>query len=269
MKINKFIVFGSLIVGIMCILAVFAPAISKYDPAGVNLEEALIPPSSMHIMGTDSLGRDLFTRMIYGGRVSLSVGFVAVGIAVVIGLLLGSLAGYYGGWIDNVICRFIDIMLCFPTFFLMLSVIAMVGPNIFNVMAVIGFTSWTGVARLIRAEILSLKEREFVEAARATGASDFRIIIRHLIPNGTGPVLVSVVLGIAGAILVEAALSFLGLGVQPPTPSWGNILTEAKATLGIAWWITVFPGFAILTTVLGYNLLGEGLREHFNPHRKA
>ena len=269
MKTNKFIVFGSLIVGTMCILAVFAPAISKFDPAAVNLEGALMPPSPAHIMGTDSLGRDLFTRTIYGGRVSLLVGFVAVGIAVIIGLFLGSLAGYYGGWIDNVICRFIDIMLCFPTFFLMLSVIAMVGPNIFNVMVVIGLTSWTGVARLIRAEILSLKEREFVEAARATGASDFRIIVRHLIPNGIGPVLVSVVLGIAGAILVEAALSFLGLGVQPPTPSWGNILTEAKSTLGIAWWITVFPGLAILITVLGYNLLGEGLREHFNPHRKT
>src|SRR3990167_8305012 len=261
MKINKFIVFGSLIVGTMCVSAIFAPAISKYDPAGVNLENALMPPSPAHIMGTDSLGRDLFTRMIYGGRVSLSVGFVAVGIAVVIGLVLGSLAGYYGGWIDSVICRFIDIMLCFPAFFLMLSVIAMVGPNIFNVMVVIGLTSWTGVARLIRAEILSLKEREFVEAARATGASDFRIIVRHLIPNGIGPVLVSVVLGIAGAILVEAALSFLGLGVQPPTASWGNILTEAKSTLGIAWGITVFPGLAILGTVLGYNLLGEGVRE--------
>ncbi|MDD4879534.1 MAG: ABC transporter permease, partial [Candidatus Omnitrophica bacterium] len=151
----------------------------------------------------------------------------------------------------------------------MLSVIAILGPNIFNIMVIIGVTNWMGVARLIRAEILSLREREFIEAARATGASDLRIIVRHLIPNALGPVLVSATLGVAGAILLESSLSFLGLGVQPPTPSWGNILTEAKATLGIAWWITVFPGFAILITVLGYNLLGEGLREHFNPHRKV
>jgi|SRR3989338_1188258 len=269
MKNNKFIIFGLLIVGLMTILAIFAPFVSRYDPNAVNVEGVLLPPSLKNLMGTDSLGRDLFTRMIYGGRVSLSVGFVAVGIAVTIGLIFGSLAGYYGGWVDSVISRFIDIMLCFPTFFLMLSVIAILGPNIFNVMVIIGLTSWMGVARLIRAEILSLKEREFVEAARATGASDLRIIVRHLIPNGIGPVLVSVVLGIAGAILVEAALSFLGLGVQPPTPSWGNILTEAKSTLGIAWWITVFPGLAILITVLGYNLLGEGLREHFSPHRRG
>ena len=265
---NKFVIFGLLIVGAMSILAVFAPFISRYDPNDINIENALMPPSAGHLMGTDSLGRDLFTRLIYGGRISLLVGFVAVGIAVTIGLILGSLAGYYGGWVDGIISRFIDIMLCFPSFFLMLSVIAMLGPSIFIVMIVIGLTSWMGVARLIRAEILSLKEREFVEAARATGASDFRIITHHLIPNGIGPVLVSVVLGIAGAILVEAALSFLGLGVQPPVASWGNILTEAKSTLGIAWWITVFPGLAILITVLGYNLLGEGLREHFNPHRK-
>ncbi|MFA5085848.1 MAG: ABC transporter permease, partial [Candidatus Omnitrophota bacterium] len=204
-----------------------------------------------------------------GGRISLSVGFVAVGIAVIIGLILGSLAGYYGGWIDSVVSRFIDVMLCFPTLFLILTVIAIMGPSIFSIMVVIGLTGWMGAARLIRAEILSLKEREFVEAARATGASDFRIIVRHLIPNGMGPVLVNVVLGVAGAILIESGLSFLGLGVQPPTPSWGNILTEAKSTLGIAWWITVFPGFAILVTVLGYNLLGEGLREHFNPHKKG
>lgn len=265
---NRLALFGAIIVGIMATLAIFAPFIATYDPNEINLEDALIGPSREHLLGTDSLGRDLFSRMVYGARISLSVGFVAVGIAVLIGVMLGSIAGYYGGRTDNVISRFIDIMLCFPTFFLILSVIAVLGPNILNIMIVIGVTSWMGVARLIRAEFLSLKEREFIEAARAIGAGDLRIITRHLIPNGIGPVLVSATLGIAGAILLESGLSFLGLGVQPPTPSWGNILTEAKSTLGIAWWITLFPGLAILITVLGYNLLGEGLREFFNPHRR-
>lgn len=269
MKINKLTIAGIIIVCSVGLLAIFAPHVSRYDPSAINLEKTLLAPSREHPMGTDSLGRDLFSRMAYGGRISLSVGFVAVGIAVLIGVIIGSIAGYYPGWIDSAISRFIDIMLCFPTFFLMLSVIAILGPNILNIMVIIGVTNWMGVARLIRAEILSLREREFIEAARATGASDLRIIVRHLIPNALGPVLVSATLGVAGAILLESSLSFLGLGVQPPTASWGNILTEAKSTIGIAWWITVFPGFAILITVLGYNLLGEGLREHFNPHRKG
>ncbi|MFA5094813.1 MAG: ABC transporter permease [Candidatus Omnitrophota bacterium] len=267
-KFNKLAVFGFVVVAVMASAAVFAPFITGCDPGAIDLGNSLMPPSIQHIMGTDSLGRDLFSRMVYGARISLSVGFVAVGISVVAGIILGSLAGYYGGWVDSVISRFIDIMLCFPTFFLILATIAVLGPGIWNIMVIIGLTGWMGAARLIRAEILSLKEREFVEAARAVGASDLRIIACHLIPNGIGPVLVSATLGVAGAILTESALSFLGLGVQPPVPSWGNILTEAKSTLGIAWWITVFPGLAILITVLGYNLLGEGLREHFNPHRR-
>ncbi len=267
-NLNRLTVFGVIVVAIMAAAALFAPLIARHDPGEIDLRNALMPPSAEHIMGTDSLGRDLFSRMAFGARISLSVGFVAVGISVIAGVMLGSVAGYYGGWVDSVISRFIDIMLCFPTFFLILATIAVLGPGIWNIMVIIGLTSWMGVARLIRAEILSLKEREFVEAARAVGASDFRIMTRHLIPNGLGPVLVSATLGIAGAILTESGLSFLGLGVQPPTPSWGNILTEAKSTLGIAWWITVFPGLAILITVLGYNLLGEGLREHFNPHRR-
>lgn len=266
--INKLALFGVLIVGIMAILAIFAPLVATHDPNEINLGNALTGPSNEHLLGTDSLGRDLFSRMVYGARISLSVGFVAMGIAVLIGVMLGSIAGYYGGRVDSIISRFIDMMLCFPTIFLILSVIAIVGPSIVNIMFVIGVTGWMGVARLIRAEILSLREREFIEAARAIGASDLRIIVRHLIPNGIAPVLVNAVLGIAGAILIESGLSFLGLGVQPPTPSWGNILTEAKATLGIAWWITLFPGLAILITVLGYNLLGEGLREFFNPYQR-
>lgn len=258
---NYLILFGGCIVLFLIVIAIFAPLIAPYDPAEINIEGALQPPSFQHILGTDSLGRDLFSRIIYGSRISLSVGFIAVGIATLVGVILGSIAGYYGGLIDAFIMRFVDIMLCFPTFFLILACVSLLEPNIFNIMAIIGLTGWMNVTRLIRAEFLSLKEREWVLALRTVGASDLRIILRHLIPNAIGPVIVSATLGIAGAILTESALSFLGIGVQPPTPSWGNILTEARATLDIAWWLMLFPGLVILITVLGYNLLGEGLRE--------
>lgn len=266
---NRLALFGFCIVTFFAILAIFAPFIASHDPNQIDIKNILIGPSFKHFLGTDQLGRDLFSRMVYGSRISLSIGFIAVGIAAFIGIILGSIGGYYGGKLDTVIMRFVDIMLCFPTFFLILAVIALLEPSIFNIMAVIGLTSWMGVARLIRAEILSLKEREFIQAARACGASDARIITRHLIPNAIAPVLVSATLGVAAAILVESALSFLGIGVQPPTPSWGNILIDGKATLGVAWWLTLFPGLAILITVLGYNLLGEGLRDALGPKRGA
>ena len=258
---NKLTFFGMGIVGFFIIIAVFAPIIAPYNPGQIDIENILTAPSNSHIFGTDSLGRDLFSRMIYGTRISLLVGFIAVGIAALLGIALGSIAGYYGKWVDTIIMRFIDIMLCFPTFFLILAVIALLEPSIINIMIIIGATSWMGMARLIRAEILSLKERDFIYAERAIGASDLRIIIRHLIPNAMAPVLVSITLGIAGAILVESSLSFLGIGVQPPTPSWGNILSEGKAVMGAGWWMMLFPGLAIFITVLGYNLLGEGIRE--------
>lgn len=258
---NKLMFLGIAIVIFFAIIALFAPFIATHDPGQIDIDDILSPPSKEHFLGTDSLGRDLFSRMVYGTRVSLLVGLIAVGIAAIIGVALGSLAGYYGKWVDTVIMRFVDIMLCFPTFFLILAVIALLEPSIINIMVIIGVTSWMGVARLIRAEILSLKERDFIYAERAIGADDARIIIRHLVPNAMAPVLVSITLGIAGAILVESSLSFLGIGVQPPTPSWGNILTEGKSVMGAAWWMVVFPGMAIFITVLGYNLLGEGLRE--------
>lgn len=246
---------------IILLFALFAPFITRYDPSAIDTNSILASPSQAHIFGTDTLGRDIFSRIVYGSRISLSIGIIAVGIAVLIGLSFGSVAGYYGGRIDSVIMRFVDIMLCFPTFFLILAVIAILEPSIFNIMVVIGATSWMGVARLVRAEILTLKERDFVAAARVMGAGDVWIIIRHLIPNAIGPVLVSATLGIGGAILTESALSFLGIGVQPPTPSWGNILMDGKSTLGVAWWLTVFPGLFILFTVLAYNLLSEALRD--------
>ncbi|MFH1479578.1 MAG: ABC transporter permease [Candidatus Omnitrophota bacterium] len=260
---NKLIFFGIVIVGFFVMVAIFAPFLTPCDPGEIDIDNILVGPSRAHIFGTDSLGRDLFARMLYGSRISLLVGLIAVGIASFIGIILGSLAGYYGGWVDRSIMRLVDIMLCFPTFFLILSVIALMEPSIINIMVVIGVTSWMGVSRLIRAEILSLKERNFIYAEKAIGASDFRIITRHLIPNAIAPVLVSITLGVAAAILVESSLSFLGIGVQPPTPSWGNILSEGKSVMGAAWWMMLFPGMAIFITVLGYNLLGEGLRERF------
>ncbi len=259
---NKWAVLGLGIILFMSFLALFAPYIAKYEPTSINIEEALLSPSPKHLLGTDSLGRDLFSRIVYGARISLSVGFLAVGIAVIIGLILGSIAGFFGGWVDELIMRFVDIMLCFPSFFLILSLVAIVSkPSIYLIMIIIGLTSWMGPARLIRAEILSLKEENFILALKILRIPTIRIICRHLIPNAISPVLVNATLGVAAAILVESSLSFLGLGVQPPTPSWGNILMEAKSTLGVAWWITLFPGLCILLTVLGFNLLGEAIRE--------
>lgn len=265
---NNKVIFGSGMIASLIIIAVFAPYLALHDTGSIDLSLRLSPPTANHPFGTDQLGRDVFSRMAFGTRISLMIGVTAVGIAVLLGLLLGSVAGYYGGTVDAAIMRFIDIMLCFPSFFLILAVVAILEPNIINVMIIIGLTSWMGVARLVRAEILTLKERDFVLAAKAMGARPARIIIRHLIPNALGPVLVAATLGVGAAILIESALSFLGLGVQPPTPSWGNILLEGKETLGVAWWLLLFPGLAIFITVLSYNILGEGLQETLDPKKR-
>jgi len=268
LKRNRMAMIGlGLVLGLFMV-SIFAPWLAPYDPNSINLKEVLMPPSPAHYLGTDTLGRDVLSRIIYGSRVSLKVGFVAVGLATLIGLFVGALAGYYGGWVDQGLMRLVDLMLCFPAFFLILAVIAVLEPSIWNIMVVIGLTGWMGVARLVRAEFLSLREREFVTAARALGASDTRLIMRHMLPNALAPVMVSATLGVAGAILTESALSFLGLGVQPPTPSWGNILTAGKDNIEIAWWLSVFPGLAILITVMSYNLLGEGIREAIDPRLK-
>ena len=263
---NRLAVAGGMLICLLFFVAIFAPLIAPYQPTEINLGKILHPPGTEHLLGTDDLGRDVLSRMIYGTRISLSVGFVAVGIAIAIGIIIGSLAGYFGGWVDSVLMRFVDIMLTFPTFFLILAVIAIVDkPSIYTIMIVIGVTSWMDVSRLVRAEFLTLKERDFVLAAKASGVPSTGIIFRHILPNAISPVFVAATFGVAGAILVESALSFLGLGVQPPNPSWGNILTLGKDNIQIAWWLSVYPGLAILVTVLSYNLLGEGMRDALDP----
>jgi len=265
---NRIAAVGFAVIVALFVISLCASFITPYDPDALDAWHVLLPPSGAHWFGTDELGRDVFTRVIFGARVSLKVGFVAVGIAVVIGTVIGLVAGFYGGLIDSLLMRLVDIMLCFPTFFLILAVIAMLEPSIWYIMVIIGLTGWMGVARLVRAEVLSLKSRDFVLAARVLGASDKRIIFRHILPNALSPVLVSATLGVAGAILTESALSFLGIGVQPPTPSWGNILTSGKDYIEFAWWLSLFPGVAILVTVLSYNLVGEGIRDALDPRRQ-
>jgi peptide/nickel transport system permease protein len=260
------------------------------DPATVRLPDKLLPPLALpsaeipaaerpplgrYLLGTDDLGRDVFARMLQGSFVSLSIGFVAVGITLLIGVTLGGLAGYYGNrkllfiTVDTWIMRFTDVMLCFPTFFLILTVVALLPPSIYNIMIVIGVTSWMGTARLVRAEFLSLREQDFVVAAEALGLPERRIIFRHMVPNAIAPVLVSATIGVATAILTESGLSFLGFGVQPPFATWGNILNDGRGFIFDAPWLFFVPGFAILVVVLAFNLVGEGLREAFNPKLRS
>jgi peptide/nickel transport system permease protein len=266
---NRLAVAGGTVVFLLFLVAAVPSAFAPHDPSRIDVRNILEPPSVDHPFGTDELGRDVLSRMVHGARISMEVGFVAMGIATVIGLMIGLIAGFYGRWVDAALMRFVDIMLCFPSFFLILAVIAFLGPSIVNIMAIIGLTSWMGAARLVRAEMLSLKERDFVAAARAQGAGDLRIIFRHILPNAIAPILVWATLGVAGAILVESSLSFLGIGVQPPTPSWGNMLTAGKDNIETAWWLSVYPGMAILVTVLGYYLLGEGIQDAADPRLKG
>lgn len=260
---------GAVIVLFFMLVACFAPLIATHDPSASNLSIALSAPNSVNFFGTDELGRDVFSRVVYGTRISIFVGFIAVGISSLIGVVLGLIAGYYGGIIDSIIMRFTDIMLSFPTFFLILAIIAFLNPSIVNVMVVIGVTGWMGVARLVRAEVMSVKKREYISAVVIQGLSAGKIMFKHILPNVISPVLVTATLGIAGAILLESSLSFLGLGVQPPTASWGNILTDGQNNITNAWWLSFFPGLAIVITAIGYNLLGEGLRDILDPKNKG
>lgn len=264
---NRLALAGAIILLFMFSLAILAPLISPYDPNKIDEDSNGIPgePSVKHLFGTDDYGRDYFSRALSGSRVSLSVGFVAVFIYVLIGIILGSISGYFGGIIDNIIMRLVDLMLCLPVFFLILTIQVMLEPSMFNVMLVIGFTSWPGVTRLVRGQFLSIKEEEFVQAAIASGASHTRVIIRHILPNALPPIIVLATLGIAGAILIESVLSFMGIGVQPPQASWGSMLHESQEYLRTAPWLSIFPGLLIMITVLGFNFIGDGLRDALDP----
>ena len=237
----------------------------RMGPLRQNLEERLEAPSVRHWFGTDDRGRDVFSRVVWGARVSMSVGFISVGIAVAIGTVLGALAGYYGRWVDTVVLRLIEIWICVPSFFLVITVMAFLEPGIDKIMIVIGLTGWPAAARLVRGEMLKQREMDYAMAARASGLPDWRVMFRHLLPNAVGPVFVTATFGVAGAILTESALSFLGFGVPPPTASWGEILKQSQFYVDFAWWLVLFPGLAVFITVVGFNLVGDGLRDAMDP----
>jgi peptide/nickel transport system permease protein len=242
---------------------IFPPVVYSYSE--YDLDYIVVGPSARHLLGTDEQGRDLLSRMIHGSRVSIFIGFIAVTIYVAIGIIVGSIAGFYGGWIDIVISRVIEVIMCFPTFFLILTILALWGPSLSSVMVVIGITSWPGIARIVRGEFMQLREMDFVAASRAVGARDWWIIFRHILPNSLAPVLVSATFGIASTILIESSLSFLGFGVQPPTPSWGDILSQSRDFMDFAWWLTFIPGAAIFISITAYNLVGDALQDAINP----
>src|SRR5262245_38841642 len=246
--------------------SIFPPI--PYRATNINLLEPLEPPSERHWFGTDKLGRDVMAGMIHGSRISLSIGFVAVGIAVIIGVVLGAIAGYFGSWIDLAISRLFEIMLSIPTFFLLITIAALLPPSIYLTMLIIGATSWVGIARFTRNEFLRIRNLDYVTSAIALGVSDRKVMFKHILPNALAPVIVSVVLGIAGAILIESSLSFLGIGVPAELVTWGSILQEGSGAT-FAWWLAVFPGFAIFITVLAYYLVGEGLREVLDPRLRG
>ncbi|MCK4257586.1 MAG: ABC transporter permease [Halanaerobiales bacterium] len=268
LKKNPTAMFGlALIIG-LALIAIFAPLLAPYDPVQINLLESVKPPSKAHWFGTDYYGRDILSRIIYGARISMTVGFVVEFITLVIGMTLGALAGYFGGKVDMLIMRFTDIVMAFPGLLFIIAVRVALGPGLFNVFLAMSVAGWTGKARIIRSQVLSLREKEFVESARALGAKTHSVILKHILPNCMAPMIVSVTMGVAGAIMAEAGLSFLGLGVQEPIPSWGSIINEGLSYLRTAPWYTLFPGFAIALTVLGFNLLGDGLRDALDPRMK-
>ncbi len=265
---HRVAVIGVIILGVLTIGAVGAPLFASNDPYKVNISAYRKGPQAGHPLGTDSSGRDVFSRLLYAGRVSLSVGLVAVTIYTAIGVVLGALSGFYGGWVDSTIMRLADIVLSFPSLILIITIVSLLGPSIYNIMLVIGLLGWPPIARIVRALFLSLREREFILAGRTIGASNSRLIFRHMLPNAIAPVIVAATIGMAGAILLEAGLSFLGLGVQPPTPSWGNMLTDAQSltVLESMPWLWIPPGVMIALAVLSINFIGDGLRDALDPY---
>ncbi len=266
-KANPLAVAALYLIVFFYMLAILAPILALHDPSAITdvLQTRYLPPSLAHPFGTDEFGRDLLSRALYGARISLSVGFLAVVIAISIGTIYGAVAGYFGGLIDNVLMRLVDVIISFPTFFLMLTLVGVFEANVVFLVLILGLTSWLGTARFIRGELLSLKQREFTQAARAIGLPSHLIIFRHLIPNALSPVLVSAALMVGGMISAEAGLSFLGIGIRPPTPSWGNMVSAGKDTLLVAWWVAFFPGALLALTVICFNLLADGLRDALDP----
>lgn len=262
---NRMAVIGLAIVSFLVLVAIFAPLLAQGDPNEMLLTDRFIPPSSEHLLGTDEFGRDLLTRIIYGSRVSLRVGLISVGIALISGSLIGLLAGYFGGWFDMVSQRIIDVALAFPALILALAIMAVLGPNLRNVIIALGIGSIPVYTRVMRSEVLALRQADFVDAARAAGAGHLRLMLRHILPNALSSIVVISTLGIGSAILGSAGLSFIGIGAQPPTPEWGVMLATGRQYLAHEWWIATFPGIAIALTVLGFNLLGDGLRDALDP----
>jgi peptide/nickel transport system permease protein len=262
---NPGAVVGAIVLVVIVFLAVFAPMIAPYDPIAQDSTAIRAAPSAQHFFGADNFGRDVFSRVLYGGRMSLPVGFVAVSITAIVGVALGLIAGYYGGTIDAVIMRWVDLMLAFPGILLALSLVAILGTSLFNLMLAVGIAAIPEYTRVVRGTVLSVRETEYVMAARVSGAPDRNIVLRHILPNVLPPVIVLATLGIAGAIILGSTLSFLGLGIQPPTPEWGNMLDDGRSMLRHQWWVSLFPGLAIMLTVLAINLLGDGLRDALDP----
>ena len=265
---SKVATIGLIIIAILIITAIFAPYIAPYGPTDGELVNRVQAPSGQNLLGTDSQGRDILSRIIYGSRISIEIGLISVGIALVIGTILGAVSGYYGGIIDIVVMRFVDIMMAFPSVLLAIAIMAVLGPSLDNAMIAIGIVNIPTFARIVRSSVLSVKAVEFVEAARAVGASDFRIIFLHILPNCLAPIIVQSTMSIGSAILEAAGLSFLGLGAQPPAPEWGAMLADARQFIATAPWVALFPGLAIVFTVLGFNLLGDGLRDALDPRLK-
>jgi peptide/nickel transport system permease protein len=266
--------FGLVVFAAVVLAALLAPLLAPYDPLVQDIGQRLKPPGWVgpqgraHWLGTDHLGRDILGRILYGARIALVVGLAAVAIAGTLGLVIGLVSGYFGGWVDDLFMRLADIQLAFPFILLALAVIGVLGPSLRNIIAVVGVSGWVVYARIVRGEVLSLREREFVQAARAVGSPPGRVIVRHVVPNAFTPWLVIATLDMARVIIVESALSFLGLGVPPPTPTWGAMLADGRVYMSTAWWLATFPGLAILVTVLGINLLGDGLRDTLDPRLK-
>lgn len=260
--------FGGGVILLLVLMALAAPIVARHDPFGVDLINSLEPPSVAHWFGTDIQGRDVWARLVYGARVSLSVGIVSQGIALVLGVVLGLVAGYYGRWVDETVMRLADITLAFPTLLLLIALVAALQPSLTVVFITIGVVGWAGMARLVRGQVLVVRELEFVQAERALGARDARILAKHILPGVIAPVVIAATLGVAGAIMAESSLSFLGLGVQPPTPSWGSMIADGRDLYQLrhAPWTSVFPGLAIGAAVLGFNLLGDALRDALDPH---